>query len=100
MYWIEGVDSTSEGLWVEVSRLDVLIPIVQLQAVVVEKKNYILCFKHTVGLGHGRNSYNSLTTKCYILLSVFKTAPGFVCDRPIIKFPRPVELCTIDYNTE
>ena len=55
MYWIEGVDSTSEGLWVEVSRLDVLIPIVQPEAVAV-KKNYRLYFQHTVGLGYGRNS--------------------------------------------
>jgi len=99
MYWIEGVDSTSEGLWVEVSRLDVLIPIVQPEAVAVKKKNYILYFEHTVGLGHGRNFWNSLTTKCYILLPVFKTATGFVGDRPVIMFPRPVGLCTTDYNT-
>jgi hypothetical protein len=37
MYWKEGVDSTSEGLWIEVSRLDVLIPIVQPGLAVVKK---------------------------------------------------------------
>jgi hypothetical protein len=45
-------------------------------------------------------THNSLTTKCYILLSVFKTATGFVCDRPVVRFPRPLELCTTDNNTE
>jgi len=47
MYWIEGVDSTNEGLWVEVSRLDVLIPIVQPEAVAVEKKLYIVFQTHS-----------------------------------------------------
>ena len=79
--------------------MDVLIPIVQPEAVAVKKKkkNYILYFEHTVGLGHSRNFLNSLTTKCCILLPVFKTATGFVCDRPVIRFPRPVQLYTTDY---
>jgi len=46
MYWIEGVDSTSEGLRVEVSRLDVLIPIVRPEAVAVRKK-IIHCVSNT-----------------------------------------------------
>jgi hypothetical protein len=49
MYWIEGVDSTREGLWVEVSRLDVLIPIVQPEAVAVKKKYIYIVFQT-----HGR----------------------------------------------
>jgi hypothetical protein len=38
MYWREGVDSTSEGLWFEVSRLDVLILIVQPELAARQKK--------------------------------------------------------------
>jgi len=44
---MEGVDSTSEGLRVEVSRLDVPIPIVQPEAVAVRKKLYIVFQTHS-----------------------------------------------------